>query len=88
MTSTDITKSFCRAKTQLLYPVDFFADWPTEYLSTVEPIIWKLESFLNLKRTKVDIRAQFKEGKTADGKSLEDYLETVQKQPLFFVCFY
>ncbi|OAQ72041.1 amidase [Pochonia chlamydosporia 170] len=88
ITSIDITKRFCTAKAQLLYPVDFFSNWPNGYLSTVEPVILKLESFLNVKRTKVDIRAQFKERKVADGKKIEDYLETTVAHIQLYDCYH
>ena len=68
---------YCSAHTELLFPKDIFSGNEARYLSHVEPFIAKLESFLQVKRTEIDIGAMFKEQSVAGGTSIEDYLSTV-----------
>jgi hypothetical protein len=78
LTRIDMTKRFCSSNIQLLYPVDFFSGWPKEYISLVEPAISKLEQFLRVERSQVDLRAIFEQDKIADGETMEKYLDTVR----------
>ncbi|KAI1351222.1 amidase signature domain-containing protein [Xylaria sp. FL0043] len=86
--SQDLTKRFCAAKTRLLFPVDFFDScWPEEYLKAVEPVISKLEGFLKVKRTLINIRAKFREDDVGGGKSMEEYLETTTAHIQLYDCY-
>ncbi|KAI0815569.1 amidase signature domain-containing protein [Xylaria sp. FL0064] len=87
LTSLDLTKRFCAAKTQLLFPVDFFDSWSEEYLRAVEPVISKLEKFLKVKRTLIKIRAKFHEDEVGGGKSMEEYLETTTAHIQLYDCY-
>lgn len=79
ISSMGIAKRFCNANTELLHPTDVFVNWPAEYLSVVEHVTSKLETFLNVRRIKIDPRARFKESQVAGGKQSEEYLETVKR---------
>ncbi|KAI0105657.1 amidase signature domain-containing protein [Nemania sp. FL0031] len=85
--STDLTKRFCAARTQLIFPVDFFDNWPEEYLRVVEPVISKLEDFLKVKRTRINIRAKFREDGVGGSKSMEEYLDTTTAHIQLYDCY-
>lgn len=87
LTSSNLTKRFCAAKTKLLFPVDFFHSWPEEYLNAVEPVISKLEDFLKVKRILIDIRAKFREEEIGGSKSMEEYLETTTAHIQLYDCY-
>lgn len=77
MTGSDMTESRCSSEVQLLYPLDFFRGSP-EYADFVEPVVQKLETFLDVKRVEIDIRAQFLEdGVSSGGESLDEFLQYV-----------
>lgn len=77
MTGSDMTESRCSSEVQLLYPLDFFRG-SLEYADFVEPVVQKLETFLDVKRVEIDIRAQFLEdGVSSGGESLDEFLQYV-----------
>ncbi|KAI0541264.1 amidase signature domain-containing protein [Xylaria digitata] len=87
LTSPNLTKRFCAAKTQLVFPVDFFDSWPEEYLKSVEPVISILEDFLKVNRTLINIRAKFREDEVGGGESMEEYLETTTAHIQLYDCY-
>ncbi len=76
MTAVELKKRFCASKIQLLYPTDVFGSW-AEYAAFVEPVIQKLEDFLQTKRVNINIRDEFKQDKIAGGVSIDEYLSQV-----------
>lgn len=80
--SRDMTTNHCSSQLQLLYPVDIFRA-SCEYADFVETVVQKLETFLGVKRTNIDIRAQFiEDGVSAGQGSMEEFLKNVGAHPL------
>ncbi len=69
--------SSCSSAVELLYPTDIFADTPLMYQQYIESFIHRLESFLNVKRSDVDVGTLFIEQSVIGEKSMREYLHTV-----------
>ncbi|KAK4201359.1 amidase [Triangularia verruculosa] len=87
MAQVNISKRFCSSNITLVYPTDFFADWPPEYLSATDGFIRQLEEFLHTEREHIGIGSSFIEGRVAGGKSMQAYLRNTTAHIQLYDCY-
>ncbi|KAH8803379.1 amidase signature domain-containing protein [Xylogone sp. PMI_703] len=84
---SDLIKNICPASFKILYPTDVSESSPPEYRAYIEPFICKLEEFLKVNRSKIDIGSKFKEQSIAGGSSMQDYLKNTIAHIQLYDCY-